>query len=378
MKKFFSSILNFIIILLTIGIILALCFIVFIYVFSYTNNTSVEDSVAYVKTIGSDALGITYTDKDLVNLLSEPNPSSGSSLHAKSSHYKYYYDQLDENGKLIYNVLENNIDNLKTDHYIMDFSTKFNELLNKSSGKHELNLSFQSALDAFFYDHPEIFYIDLTKISLVINYTSFAGKTTYKVSFEPRDGCNNYLLDGFSSKQEVDLAIEKIENIKNNMIDLINSDATDYNKALSVHDTLVKLIEYDSEISNRNTRNIYGALVDNSVVCEGYAKSYKYILDSLGIDCILISGKGTNSSGETEDHMWNYIKLHDNWYGVDVTWDDPIIIGRSLKGNVIRHDNFCKKAYTFNSSHEANGRLSDAGMLFTLPNLSYSDYIVKN
>ena len=377
MKKFFSSFLNFLIILLTIGIVLALCAIVFLYIFSVSNNTSIEDSVAYIKTVGSDALAISYTDKDLVNLLLEPNSSSELASQTNSSHYKYYYEQLDENGKLIYNVLENNIDNLKTDNYVMDFSTRFNELLNKSSGKHELNLSFQSALDAFFYDHPEIFYIDLTKISLAINYTSFAGKTTYKVSLEPRDDCKNYLLDGFNSKAEVDLAIEKIENVKNNTINLLSSESTDYNKALTVHDALVKLLEYDTEVSNSNTRNVYGALVDNKVVCEGYAKSYKYILDSLGIDCILISGKATNSSGETEDHMWNYIKLDNSWYGVDVTWDDPIIIGRSLKGNIIRHDNFCKKAYTFNAGRSANGKLSDSGMTFTLPDLSYTDYIIK-
>ena len=375
MKKFFSFILNSLITILTVGIMLALCFIIYIYVLSYQNNASLGDTYAYVKSVSTDTLGFTYTDKNLVNMLLTPNTSSDVQLKPKSSNYKYYYDQLDENGKLIYNVLENNIENLKEDNYKLDFSTTFNELLNKSSGKYELNLSFQSALDAFFYDHPEIFYIDLTKISLVINYTSFAGKTTYKVSLEPRDNSSNYLIDGFNSKEDVNYAIEKVENVRNNMLNLLSTNSTDYNKALAVHDTLVKLMEYDTEISNPNTRNIYGALVDTSVVCEGYAKSYKYILDSIGIDCILVSGKATNSSGESEDHMWNYIKLNDNWYGVDVTWDDPIIIGRSLKGNIIRHDYFCKKASSFNEGREPNGRLSDAGMLFTLPNLSYTDYI---
>ena len=373
MKQFFSFILNFFITILTSGIILALCLIIYICVSSYKNNASIDDTFTYVKTVGSDALGFSYTDKELVNLLSTPSQPQIVPTSA-SSNYKYYYEQLDENGKLIYRVLENNIENLKIDHYILDFSTNFNDLLNQSDGKYNLNLSFQSALDAFFYDHPEIFYIDLTKISLVINYTTFLGKTTYRVSLEPKEGENNYLSEGFNSKEDVELAIEKIENAKNSTINLLNNSSSDYTKALTVHDTLVKLLQYDSEISNVNTRNVYGALVENKVVCEGYSKSFKYILDSLGIDCILVSGKATNSSGETEDHMWNYIKLNDKWYGVDITWDDPIIIGGTYKSNITRHDYFCKKSYTFNENREPSGRLSDSGMLFTLPILSTTDY----
>ena len=84
--------------------------------------------------------------------------------------------------------------------------------------------------------------------------------------------------------------------------------------------------------------------------CEGYEKSFKYILDSLNIENILVSGTATNSSGEIESHMWNYIKLNNNWYGVDVTWDDPIIIGGFSKNN-LRHDYFLKGYTTFNKSH---------------------------
>ena len=68
--------------------------------------------------------------------------------------------------------------------------------------------------------------------------------------------------------------------------------------------------------------NIYGALYNKKVVCEGYARTFKYILDGLGIENVLVSGTGTNSSGVTESHAWNYVKIDEKWYGVDVTWDD--------------------------------------------------------
>lgn len=61
-----------------------------------------------------------------------------------------------------------------------------------------------------------------------------------------------------------------------------------------------------------------------SPVCEGYSRAFKLICDELGIPCILVSGSSTNSQSKTAEHMWNYVRLHGNWYAVDVTWDDPV------------------------------------------------------
>ena len=116
-----------------------------------------------------------------------------------------------------------------------------------------------------------------------------------------------------------------------------------------------------------------GALIKNKVVCEGYAKAFKYLLDSLKIECILVSGTAINSSGESESHMWNYVKLDDKWYAVDVTWDDPIIIGGRNPNN-LRHDYFLKGSNTFIYSHYANGKMSDTGMFFSIPLLSDKNY----
>ena len=71
--------------------------------------------------------------------------------------------------------------------------------------------------------------------------------------------------------------------------------------------------------------------------------------------------------------MWNYIKLDENWYGVDVTWDDPIVTG-GLNKNVLRHTYFCKGYYTFKNSHVASRKISDEGQSFTLPELSKENY----
>lgn len=373
--KFFKWIIKTLIRIIILLFILLLTFVVCTFIFSKKNNISVEDTLIHFENIGNEFIDYTLTDKNSVNIsldTIENTENTNKDLQITNSNKSnYYYSQLDSNSKIIYDALENNIDNLKKKNYVINFNTQFNDLLHTSTGQYVLNKSFQSSLDAFFYDHPEVFYLDLTKISLIITSTSLGSLTTYTVKLEPKDG-TNYLSDTYTSELDVNNAIYEVEKIRNNVVNQLKSE-NDYNKILKVHNMLVNSIEYDSTLNKENTHNIYGALVERNVVCEGYAKAFKYILDSLNIECILVSGDATNSSGTTESHMWNYVKLNENWYGVDVTWDDPIIIGGYKKNN-IRHDYFLKGNSTFIESHSSSGKFSDNGMLFKLPTLSDKNY----
>jgi len=355
MIKFISRILRSLFVLLVSGII-------FIFLFSLRSNMTVENTISYFKTIGKQILNIEDSENVVANL--------GTEIITTSSNNHYYYEQLDENSKIIYAALENNIDNLIKENYVIDFSTTFNDLLQKTTGHYKINKAFQSALDAFFYDHPELFYLDLTNFSLNTKCISLGALKTYTVDIGPKNG--HYFYSNYESQQEVRNAITQVENIKNNIINNINTQDT-YSKIKSVHDKLVNTIEYDSSLSKDNIRNIYGALVEQKVVCEGYAKAFKYLMDNLNIECILVSGTATTRSNKTESHMWNYVKLNNSWYGVDVTWDDPIVIGGSNK-NILRHDYFLKGRNSFYISHDSTGKISDNGILFTIPTLADSNY----
>ena len=372
MRNFINSIIK--LLINTVIIVSLVAFIIILYVFliSHMNNTSIEDTVSYFKSsTNQSSIGSSETITPINISLSSDDNISNNSTKVKNKINNFYYNQLDDNAKIIYDALSDNIENLKKSNYKIDFSTKFNTLLNQSDGQYKLDIAFQSALDAFFYDHPGLFYIDLTKINLIIKYTTLGTKTTYTVSLEPGNN-ENYLYDNFTSESQVDEAISNVENIKHSTIKSLNG-KSNYEKALYVHDALVNSLEYDSSTINPNSHNIYGALVEKSVVCEGYAKAFKYILDDLDIECILVSGTATNSSKKTESHMWNYIKLDGNWYGVDVTWDDPIIVGGFSK-NIIRHDYFCKGSNVFNESHVASSQISNGGKYFKLPTLSNKKY----
>ncbi len=61
----------------------------------------------------------------------------------------------------------------------------------------------------------------------------------------------------------------------------------------------------------------YGALVKGSAVCEGYAHAICLLLNKFGLDCYYANGYG-----EDAPHMWNTVKINDNWYHLDATWDD--------------------------------------------------------
>lgn len=376
MKRFINSMIRLLMRMIIFLFLVILCFVIYLIFFSQENDITLEDTLSYVQSFGEQVIDNFSTSSASMSSLNNSNQElikiddaySPPSIRTKK---KFYYEQLDDTSKIIYDALENNIENLKKENYTIHFSTKFNTLLNQANGQAELNRSFQTALDAFFYDHPELFYINLTKISLVIQYTTIGPKTTYKVSLSPQSH-QNYLYSQFQSEEQVEEAIAIIENAKNAILKSVPN-SSDYEKALKVHDILVKSLEYDSA-NKVNAHNLYGALVEKKVVCEGYAKAYKYILDSLDIECILVNGTATNSSGQTEAHMWNYIKLGDNWYGVDVTWDDPVIIGGNITKDIIRHNYFAKGSNVFSKSHVVSNRISDEGNTFNIPTLENKNF----
>ena len=65
-----------------------------------------------------------------------------------------------------------------------------------------------------------------------------------------------------------------------------------------------------------------GVFVNRTAVCAGYTDAFQLCMDILGIPCIEVSGIADNGR-EIGGHAWNAVQLEDEWYMVDVTWDDP-------------------------------------------------------
>lgn len=284
----------------------------------------------------------------------------------------YYYQQLDEAGKAIYQGLENNIENMKSGNYKIDFGTQFNQLLNYGDGEKSLNTSFQSAWNAFTYDYPEIFYIDITKLVLTTQTTTIGRYSTHRVSLSC-DNNENYFSEGISSETDLRQKEQKLQSIRNSIISSLQR-YSDCEKIKYLHDWMIDNFEYDMTYQKSDIHNIYGGLVNRKVVCEGYARTFKYILDELGIENVLVSGSATNSNGSTEDHAWNYVQLEGKWYAVDVTWDDPIIRGGGELTDRLRYQYFLKGSNEFLKNHLEDGYLSKNSIKFVFPTLEKEDY----
>ncbi len=285
----------------------------------------------------------------------------------------YYYSQLDEYAKIIYDGLKENKANLISGNCVIDYETKFNTLLNNEGGEETLNKAFQSAWDAFNYDNVDLFYIDITKMSLEKSVYSLGGIQTYSVVIKPQEG-TNYFVEDFKSQTDVEKAKKYLENIKRQIVEQTSSNDA-YGKIIRVHDWLISTVNYDeSEALGKSIYTSYGALNNRKAVCEGYSRAFKYIMDGVDVPCVLVSGTGTNSQGQTENHAWNYVQLDNKWYAIDVTWDDPVLVNGGELTNDLKYKYFLKGSEEFLKDHKEDGSVSGAGMTFEFPTLAAGNY----
>jgi len=161
---------------------------------------------------------------------------------------------------------------------------------------------------------PDLFYLD--RISYLYSDSidlRFFYNRPYETIIDQRDRCQkvrNYLL---SRAQGL----------------------TDYEKLICIHDLLARNVSYGNP-SIEDAHSIIGPLLQKTGVCEGIAKSFKYLLDGQGIPCDLVYGDGINPlDGSREPHMWNLVQFNGEWRHVDVTFDITI-----RKNNVLRYDYF--------------------------------------
>ncbi len=117
-------------------------------------------------------------------------------------------------------------------------------------------------------------------------------------------------------KQKVDGMLQYI------LSQTIEPQMTDLQREYSLLDYIVKTTAYSQDqLSNgdypRLTHTIYGAIVDNRAVCDGYSKQLNYLLNAVGVPSQMIVGESRK-----QGHQWNLVQLGGEYYHVDVTWAD--------------------------------------------------------
>ena len=133
----------------------------------------------------------------------------------------------------------------------------------------------------------------------------------------------------YTAEQVEDMQ-KKIDAAADKILAELKDGMSEYEIIKFFYDKLASEVEYNENAEN--LRDIYGALVDRSTVCGGYAKAFSYLCSKIGIESVTITG----DFNETP-HMWNMVKIGGSWYHIDVT------SGNAMNTDLpyIRYDYFC-------------------------------------
>ncbi len=212
----------------------------------------------------------------------------------------YGYNSLqDDNQKKLYKAIEGVVDSVSDEAKDDFYPIKEIELDDISLSEGSIRIT----LEAFNCDHPENFWIANTfgyysdeDVTIVHLYSQYSGTSINAMQNKLNTAIVSFLED-------------------------IPTGLSEYQREKQIHDKLLKSCVYNENADSSNGKEtsftLYGALVENLAVCEGYAKAMQYLLKLVGIESITVNGYSKN-----ELHQWNLVKIDDNWYHLDATWND--------------------------------------------------------
>ncbi len=106
--------------------------------------------------------------------------------------------------------------------------------------------------------------------------------------------------------------------------DAVSEDMTAEQKLRALHDTLVRLCEYDIDTASDQTPDgasapfaADGALLDHKAVCAGYGRAFGMLCEAAGLQTVYVASEDMN-------HGWNAVRLDGQTYYIDCTFDDPV------------------------------------------------------
>lgn len=206
------------------------------------------------------------------------------------SKYKTYYNSLSRVEKQAYNLILNDIYDLPEKILIPDLDEK------------QLDEVFKALLN----DNPDLI---------------FLGR---KCKLTP-ELWNDYIsFDYIMTREEYKEKKREMEEKRDVIIASLSNPDNAWQTELEIHDYIISHCSYKLEDDNYTYSSAYGCLINGQAACEGYSKAAKYIFDKVGIESALISGKANGNGEKAGDHMWNIVKIDDEYYHLDCTWDDPV------------------------------------------------------
>ena len=145
-----------------------------------------------------------------------------------------------------------------------------------------------------------------------------------------------------------------------------NTNGSEYEMALYLHDWLLDQLEYDNSLKWSSAES---ALTRGLGTCQAYESAYAKLLSAAGIE-----------NAETRDtydgHTWNAVKLDGDWYQVDCTWDDT---SDNYYGDLDqRHLYFCLTDELMAIAHPGHEKIYSVDGYITRSTTLKNNYFVRN
>lgn len=200
------------------------------------------------------------------------------------------------------------------------------------------------------------------------------------------------LLYTFATFESYKLEMNKIESKVKQILDTIKAKKatgyTDAQIAATIYEEYLAGVAYGG-MSSAFAGSLQGSFANPNkegrylVVCEGYARTYLYLLQRMGIKSIYIGGAAFENGKGNILHAWNKVQIDGKWYNADPTWDDAMAVydesgdGFNKKSD---KDDFLKSDATFQAVHpgpnkDASGKpYGYASHGITLPASNLTDF----
>lgn len=230
----------------------------------------------------------------------EEQRQSGSKQNTKTisigKDFYYLYNNLDSGHKKVYSEI------------LESLSTMGKEVKVSTVNKKVLDKAFMCVMN----DHPELFYV-----------------SGYQYTQEwSEEGVTGILFSGAytMSKEDVIKYKQAIDKRVNSCLSKMPVSDDEYDTIKYLYEWVIQNTEYDKSVKDNQT--ICSVFLGGRSVCNGYAKSLQYLLQKLGIQCVLVTGYANN-----ERHAWNIVRINGKYYHIDPTWGDASYSYKQIKSS---------------------------------------------
>lgn len=228
--------------------------------------------------------------------------------------------QITSNKELIKNKILTDLESYKTEIKFTSYEVS-NLGIAKNTETDPANLYYD-----LLFEHPEIFWTSLKVTWVKYNNGSYI---LYVNNIYDNDDINSkklqleYKINEITSKVSSYDDLRKVYEIHDYIDEMCTYDYDGAEKSMPTS-RIDPNVDFDAYIADEKaiakananyfeSHSIYGVLVKGKAVCEGYAKTAKILFNKSNLKSEVI---------RSDEHGWNYVKIKDNYYQIDTTWDD--------------------------------------------------------